>query len=459
MTDCILLSLTNIKILTGHKHASNSIIVRANYNDQAVVVKITAQSPKDNNSLDIERDLYLFVDKIVTPWSPHFLGGIRAQQCNLGELEGSTLFRNAEFTAQWNRLRGNLLLTEHKEPDTFIAESKIAQLKREFQLKNDLGKWWEYVSQHTTVPYFRELHFIVTPRVDAKTVYEHLQSKNILSSTFDMHVAIQVAQALCVAQKFGFMHNDLHGGNIFVIEHATEKQFHYKFPFDFMLDSRYEVKIFDYDLSTLQNEQIKKTRNKALDNSLCDKIGACNEFTPNYDWDLFLTVFVSILEQKRYTPLRSLVGGEFRSDLGPPFGGQGEQAMFGHDCRCVQVDETKPQDDLRCVKCVRERNPNIASTPIMFLESKEVDMFIQRPTPEAPPKTFPLLYTTVQFGVLSEEDWKQKFKENPDGFSNLVDYATAKAPRGVRRRALRYNPYRRPEPKSKLVDDLTRIHL
>jgi serine/threonine protein kinase len=164
--------------------------------------------------------------------------------------------------------------------------------------------------------------------------------------------AMQIAQALCVFTKHGFIHNDLHLGNIFVVVHSHPITFEYDIPFKFKITTQYELVIYDYDFASSKN----------IKNSSGDGIHL-QVFKYNWDWYMFLTYFIfSIQETNKKSKLKRFFPNIFETS---PSQEIGKNVYFGYACKCVTLDE----ETKNCTRCEYddETLQNLPS-PLSFLE-------------------------------------------------------------------------------------------
>ncbi len=269
-----------------------------------------------------------------------------------------------------------------------------------------------------------------------------------LDTMDDMHIAIQVAQALYIAQKHKFMHNDLHMGNITMKYYPTKIKLHYTDPLDYILETHYEVTIFDYDLSSLES----RTMNTKLEDDLCKKIGTCNNYTLNYDWDLFLHNYVAEMEYRRSTPLRNILGGVRTQDIGNIYGRQGERSMYGHACVCVENDPhprcKDPQKCIQCRKCIRDGLIDLM-TPKQFIESDQTMVFRQKSN-FVPQLQKPKIEMEEQFTFHDINYYVQNYQKN------LVHEAVKGGKHTRVKKSSRYHPYKHHK---NITDELVELHI
>ncbi len=330
--------------------SSNSIIVFATKNQKEVVFKITAEPSRKDNGLSVERDVYMFVKNVLSQSTPHFARGLEVGNCNLNSLfESRNTFFSNDFKEQWRLARGAAIdyyLTseeKHNHQKEFNRRLGRAKLDAETKIK----RFYDYLFFLSFNPLTTQVHYVMTEKMKGMSLHDFFIQNNqhiLTNPNFDEEVAIQIAQALDAAEQEGFMHNDLHPGNIFI-----EKRHKQTIPYqDFKLeDCEYFITIFDYDFASYRGGQ----ENTSLSNYYCQAIGACNQYTANYDWFFFLNCFVAKLEKIRKTSLRKVLGGA-PGKIDPLIGKIGGYALDGRACLCLEIDEL--DDNKGCSRCISD---------------------------------------------------------------------------------------------------------
>jgi serine/threonine protein kinase len=131
--------------------------------------------------------------------------------------------------------------------------------------------------------------YVLLPKLEGMTFQEVLKltPKGFLDFSFaDIRIAIQIAQALSVCEKYQLRHNDLHLGNIMLTPTPTQQLTTYHYPFEFQLLSPIKVTIFDYDFATKEDDPYPPVDERAR----CHKYGICDTFVPKWDWFYFFAV-------------------------------------------------------------------------------------------------------------------------------------------------------------------------
>ncbi len=277
-------SLSLPKIKEGN---SDSILLFANSNKhKKVAFKIAPSDNSHDNSMGNERQIYMFVKKHMLKLTPHFVAGIEIGKCNQDTLLKLDFFsKNSKFMKQWAQLRGKSI---------YHSNNKIYKKSQ-----------YEFINRENSTD-FLDVNYILLPRLKGKSLESILEKNLIPNVKFDIDICIQVAQALCVAEKFKFSHNDLRMGNIFIEVLKTPKTYEYKYPFDFVLTTKYKVHIFDYDFASIEST----FENSLLEDEFCDSMGLCNKYVKNSDWRYFLFNFLIFIEEIRPSLLRNFIGQE-----------------------------------------------------------------------------------------------------------------------------------------------------
>ncbi len=382
MTTCGLINGTfNPKCPIDKTGASDSIIVFAkkmiNSKMKKVVFKITSKSDIKENALAFERDAYMYVKNVVSQDTPHFAQGIEIGTCAFSDIAKIDGFWKKVFIPKWKQARGlaiylnvfgSLYKTEFKK--RFKLEYKfldeLYKHDQEELAKIRLEKLYEfayfvYCEQNPQVCEREKIHYVMTKKLKGESLF-HFIDKNYNSSSYDLDIAIQVAQAFSAAKKHKFMHNDCHPGNIF-IRKRTPQEIHdnpslpdYHYPFKFSLKTDVIVTIFDYDFSSHPNLE-----NTSLTNVYCDTSGTCNGYTENYDWYYFLHKFVETLSEFRKTVLSDYL------DKNPK-----DYHYYGRACKCIKESDDKSlPKELTCILCKLDTQTlNAFITPEQFLEKQ-----------------------------------------------------------------------------------------
>ncbi len=466
MSACIVEYLDAIRVPTVKTGESSSVVVfgKDARTREDVVLKITPSTrDQTSNSLEVERQVYMFLSQQPKEMTVHLATGIMAGVCDSSRMMQVKGFeRETPFGLQWRELRGSVIVQQ-------FDPGRIQSLKDRFRTKlappnesarETMQRFFRFISDaHTDI--VTDVHYVMTPKIPGISLSAAVElatdGKIPLPAEFDNVVAIQVAQALCATAAMRMMHNDLHTGNILVEYLKTPETISYTFPFPFSLTTSYRIKIFDYDFSFVESVT---TRNSALDTGFCQRAGSCNRFTPLFDWELFLRFFVGDLEQVRQTHLRPLIGGTFRSPV-YAFGNKGQPALAHRPCICVEENDVfAPNSERRCTRCEIRISKDLVS-PENFLQCqlasglpymKEPKLKVVPPPPE---KLDPEEYlrelrstdkyeTTSDFLARYEEESKEVEEQTPpEGVVNwLVGYLKEKVmgkakPRKTARKTLR----------------------
>ncbi len=391
MMDCLLKIAENLRTPTIKDGVSDSIILFGStkaYGD--VVFKITPDSNPNTNSLEVERDVYMFVKRVLSQSTPHFAKGLEIGKCELQSLFNSENdFFSTVFKEKWIQLRGGSIYFNANE-DQSLTYNKYFNRKynpnerKQFKLDGTyFAKLYETVYEISTEPRFTHIHYIMTSKMNGVSLSDYFTNHKIVIDkdlNFELQICIQVAQALCAAEQEGFMHNDLHTGNVFIHKLNKFEDFHYTIPFEFTLRSQFFITIFDYDFSSYRGGP----ENTSLTNLYKASTGASNDYVKNYDWYYFISWLMRDLESIRKTFLRTYIGGTY-GNYDPHFGNKGQFSYFGRACVCTEEDKTKEQNTAnRCTKC--QLNTTLLDSfisPVEFLLTQvKTNPLVSTPTDE-----------------------------------------------------------------------------
>jgi hypothetical protein len=216
-----------------------------------------------------------------------------------------------------------------------------------------MERFYQWISEHDSSTKYEIMYWMIMPRVRGNLLNDW--EVKTAPSLFDVTIAVQVAQALCVAQHFKLMHHDLHGENIIVQQYSEPVTFDYEYPVRFSMTTTVSARIFDYDLAFMYGT----TPNHKLDSYYCESRGLCNEFRPKYDWNLFLGNLVKLYkDQHVVTSLETyLVNDTFQE----PFARKDRYVAYGRACKCKEIDPNERQSEFRCMRCLPDAEIEIVS--------------------------------------------------------------------------------------------------
>jgi serine/threonine protein kinase len=319
---------------------SRSIILKTTIDGKKCVMKLTNDSLPNDNSLEIERNIYELVKNEL--WlSPHFLSPL----C-IGSQKDTFIVAMKDPTKPQERLnalyeawlfcRINLIHAQIKDDNVWV---KLRQ-----SLPNDLSIA-EYMmftnSQWKSL--YRTVHYVITKEMNGEPLFKFLREKQNLTLSILQLIAIQVAQALTVLEFKRIMHNDLHFGNIFIETLNEPQTIYYHFPKITALKTNFVITIFDFDQGTTP-----KMYNKGLD-SKCKISGQCNiPFLPKFDWYTFLS---HLIAHCSHVPGIQIFQHKMLGDLYEPPAAKtvGLNSHFGLPCKCERVSS----DGQKCEACTR----------------------------------------------------------------------------------------------------------
>ncbi len=279
------------KVLTSDEKgsASNSIILfgalkvpLTNVNNEVVgKIFFTSLKPREDNSLAVEAYVY---EKVAWPLiqmhvTPHLILYIGYATCDLSHIPSS------------GGLIGELM-EEARQSIMPRGESKYD---------------------------FDEMHVLLTERSKGKELYKYVSSDS-LSWTDWQPILFQIIYTIQCFIEFGFMHNDLHTGNMFVDE-IPETTFYYFvfFPSSagaggelklFKIRTKYFLRIYDFDFATSAAKNPVNTKVRSL-SWLCQELGICQEV--NWYTDLYRSIS-SIAKKVELRPMKEWLANFIESE-------------------------------------------------------------------------------------------------------------------------------------------------
>ena len=281
------------KVLTSDEKgsASNSIILfgalkvpLTNVNNEVVgKIFFTSLKPREDNSLAVEAYVY---EKVAWPLiqmhvTPHLILYIGYATCDLSHIPSS------------GGLVGELM-EEARRSIMPRGESKYD---------------------------FDEMHVLLSERSKGKVLYDYISSGS-LSWTEWQPILFQLIYTIQCFIEFGFMHNDLHTGNMFVDE-IPETTFYYFvfFPSStgagaggelklFKIRTKYFLRIYDFDFATSAAKNPVNTKVRSL-SWLCQELGICQEV--NWYTDLYRSIS-SIAKKVELLPMKEWLANFIESE-------------------------------------------------------------------------------------------------------------------------------------------------
>lgn len=257
----------------GSDHESETVILLSNLNVKlnkhkkslplAIKIFTDPPFPERDNSLLVEIEIYKkYISKILNEkYSPNFIGLIGHIVCKkvikkllnkVKETERRKFFQQIEYAIEREK-------SEKKGP---LKQEEIRELDRVSDI----------------VP----IHFLVLEQaISSFSLKQFIRNKNLKKLDL-LSIFFQVIYSLEVLNRFNVRHNDLHLGNIFIIENKTSSTY-YQYKVDgveYYLSTKYVAKIYDWDRASVPGE-IFNTLNET---EMCKPYGACN--TTNHKFDL-----------------------------------------------------------------------------------------------------------------------------------------------------------------------------
>lgn len=400
MKKCILSRLENVKTIQS-SGASESFLVSGKLESINVVVKFALKSDEDDNSLEIERKMYMYVKEELSKWTPNLLPGIESSHCSIEIFKNSKI--NEKIKQQWAILvnpeidtieekmkrerkqqKENIKPKLHKnsfhgdiDDDESESESEISESESEEESGSELDEertWEEAMAliENSPKEYSKltKIYYIVTPKMNGIELYDFLESKeNKLDESMLVEIAIQVAQVLSVFDKFKIKHNDLHPKNIFIEILDKPKLIEYHYPIDFTLHTRFKITVFDYDKLSF----VKKLgRNTTLASELCVAQGICDKYIANFDWYTFLTYLIGIVESNNVLVpnLRRIYGSNAKIQVKNFEVEKMKDSALGYACVCTEVTNGRNAVCTQCHEDIQRLSMMISPNEFIIEENK-----------------------------------------------------------------------------------------
>lgn len=299
-----------------------------------VVIKVSFGDP-EYNTLQVERFIYSYLIPLMSQYTPHLVQFVDLLSCkNDSDLDlnigGSSIYDPKEMLVNKN------VITQNR--------SVLEDLRREkkFLLKQNENILKQYV------------FYLVTEKSKGIPLKNFLKEKAHSLETF-RNLLFQIAYTLIVFEKMGFMHYDLHSGNIFVEQLLNPVRISYKLENNryFTFETTYTIRIYDFDHSSKIFSPLnpKNVTNNALNENeyLCKALGECNKMKKNWDWFTILSYMYIDLEDSPddNEKKEEILKIAHINLLSVPVDGKvGSFAWRGRACQCVHTS-----DSGNCTKC------------------------------------------------------------------------------------------------------------
>jgi len=326
---------------------------------QKVVVKISPPSDANDNALEVERGIYIYIHKQIARDTPHILEGL---------LEGTC--ESDDVVKEWKHDDDPRKQSLYKEyfAMRIAKEWPLVSTARKKQIQKAFAKCNIPMTAHnlamraklTLEP--KPIRYVITPRLfdvplgDFLIDEEWARTRATLTVTDIYSIMLQMAQGLYVLGQKKIMHNDLHTNNIFIKVGAHYRAIPYMVPTKCALLARAFVCFYDFDHGTGP-----EFHNTTLDNDFCESLGECNEFTANWDWYTFLSSLDEILSyEDNNVPVPPILK-KLIQKANPE-----TDAFMGRPCECVKRDKKDPKQCLHC-NVKRDFLANMMSPEAFFL--------------------------------------------------------------------------------------------
>ncbi len=349
---CVFSRLLDWEVLNG-PGVSESVLIAGVLNDKQVVVKVAFASTEEDNSLEMERNMYMFVAQKLQPKTPHLLAGMEVGACS-----AAILFSDQDAKTTWADIARQQpemkeVLDELKAEESDEEEEEEDSEREEEEDEMSPEELLSLIESDDRLERLKMIYYVVTPRLKGVSLKDFLENPKNSSfykdPNFAMDVSFQVAQALCVLDDSKIRHNDLHVENIYVQAQQKTESTEYKFPAKFVTESKFHVTIFDFDRTAFPS----KYRNSGLASELCEEEGQCDSFVKNWDWYTFLTYFIGLLEHLRVktTLLREVYGNDADIQVNNFAVSKGKDASLGKACICTELSTKISKDGRVSVQC------------------------------------------------------------------------------------------------------------
>ncbi len=302
---CLLETLDDIRHLKNNVHDSGDCVILEAMLDNSnnkyspsferrlhVILKLAPCSTDADNSLQIERDLYMFISDRLHASTPHVAKGLVQGSCNdsiIMDKKNSHSQLTKLVKDQWVALRMKNIMQDADEKTL----KKIQRVQTHH--KDDLETINHQLLCHELKHQFNSIDFIAIEKMPNETnLLSFIRGHSLPpESRFDFPIALQIAQALHVFHLFKLQHNRMTDLQNIMLEQGTF-QFEYDIPKKLKMVSEFSTKIYNFQRATGDG-----FLNKTLDSKWCSKEGSCNKYRRNYDWYCFLQSFISEIEKVR----------------------------------------------------------------------------------------------------------------------------------------------------------------
>ncbi len=307
-SQCLLQTLEDVTLQSHSIVSDDSILLKASlrnckqkYSSEHdekidVFLKLAPSSSETDNSLDNERELYMYISHEVLKWTPHVARALVTGHCDDHIILGQTTQLSNLIRTPWVNLRMSRIEEACNEREL----AKIKSIRSKYSQQDADHR----ILLHEFKNKFRFIEYVVVEQMNGINLSQFTPSN---PEDFDFPIAQQMAQVLYVFHKCKIQHNCLNNLENIMIE-EKDSAFEYEIPHKAVFRSRYSIKIYDFSKSTGDDFQ-----NKALDAKWCAQDGYCNRYRRNFDWYCFMRSFVKFIQAKRATPLQYLFQIDYNS--------------------------------------------------------------------------------------------------------------------------------------------------
>ncbi len=226
----------------------------------------------------------------------------------LATIDNVPVFIKLMFSPRWMKEKYDGLLTERNVYEKvvrplmnfsphFVMPIGIYTCKKIQEVIKAGSKLEKAYKELTSDPDFKEIynvkgpvHLMITERAyPGDTLYRFLDTR--LSWLEVKQLLFQLAFTLHLMERVGFAHNDLHTDNLFVYDLGVPQEIFYQLETGevFRLYSRYQIALFDWDLSVVYPEPGSEPKVPTIKNPHLTRLGKCwvgaaDAFSPLLDW-------------------------------------------------------------------------------------------------------------------------------------------------------------------------------
>jgi hypothetical protein len=346
---------------------SDSIVVFVKTRKGDAALKITMPPTLEDNSLQIERDMYTLIKSKLSHWSPHFLTPWHSGHCSdaaIVKMKHSHKDHEAQLYKEWIVLR---MLSIRRRIEQTGGDWKAFLKTRPASVRKTKLAFAEYLFSEDAA-WKDELHllyFVMTPRFKGVPLEEFLHKKNLPKDIL-RQIMVQISQALSVLAVHNIIHNDLHMFNLRIESFKTMQKIPYVFPRKVTLCTKHVITVFDFDRSA--SPEMKNTGLETYE--FCKRLGTCSKFVPKFDFYKVIAGMIAATEdnasvKEERDTLIDLLDGLYDSSTKLEIG---SDALLGLACRCVKIDKANKL----CLECAAKSLHRLITPRTYFLRNVDL---------------------------------------------------------------------------------------